>query len=125
METESQTDPRIEVVEPQSFEEFWPYYVSQHRDPTCRRLHFVGTSLAMGCIAIAPVAPGALLAAPVLGYGLAWIGHFAYEKNRPATWGGGKAILWSLRGDLRMWRYMLRGAMDAEVERLAPLHGHA
>ena len=37
-----------------SFEDFWPYYVSQHRDPTCRKLHFAGTSLAMGCIAIAP-----------------------------------------------------------------------
>jgi len=110
----------IEVTEPQSFEEFWPYYVSQHQNPTCRRLHFAGTTLAMGCIAISPAVPAALLAAPVLGYGLAWVGHFAFEKNRPATWGGGKAILWSLRGDLRMWRYMLSGTMDAEVERLAP-----
>jgi hypothetical protein len=122
---DTQTESKIEVVEPQSFEEFWPYYVSQHRDPTCRRLHFAGTTLAMGCLAISPAAPGALLAAPVLGYGLAWIGHFAFEKNRPATWGGGKAILWSLRGDLRMWRYMITGIMDAEVERLAGAHGHA
>ena len=35
---------------PQSFEEFWPYYVSQHRDKTCRRLHFVGSTLALGWV---------------------------------------------------------------------------
>ena len=40
---------------PQSFEEFWPYYVSQHMNPTCRKLHFVGTSIAMGCLAVSPI----------------------------------------------------------------------
>src|ERR1700690_3858643 len=99
------------MTEPTSFAEFWPYYVSQHRDATCRRLHFIGTSLALGCLAVAPVAPGALLAAPVVGYGFAWVGHFAFEKNRPASWGGAKAFAWSLRGDLRMWRKMLAGTM--------------
>jgi hypothetical protein len=107
------------MTEPTSFEEFWPYYVSQHQDPTCRRLHFVGTSLAMGCLAAAPFVPAAALAAPVFGYGLAWVGHFAFEGNKPASWGGLRAAAWSLRGDLRMWRYMLVGAMDAEVDRHA------
>ena len=104
---------------PQSFEEFWPYYVSQHRNKTCRQLHFVGTSIAMGCLAVAPFYPPAALAAPVAGYGLAWIGHFVFEKNKPASWGGAKAALWSLRGDLRMWRYMVAGMMDHEVDRVA------
>jgi hypothetical protein len=103
---------------PESFEEFWPYYVSQHRDPTCRKLHFVGTTLAMGCLATAPFYPPAALAAPIAGYGFAWVGHFVFEKNKPASWGGLRAAAWSLRGDLRMWRYMLTGAMDAEVERI-------
>jgi hypothetical protein len=102
----------------ESFEEFWPFYVSQHRDPTCRRLHFLGTTLAMGCLAISPAVPAAALAAPVAGYGFAWIGHFVFEKNRPASWLGVKQFAWSLRGDLRMWRYMLAGRMDAEVERV-------
>ena len=103
---------------PQSFEEFWPYYVSQHRNKTCRQLHFVGTSIAMGCLAVSPFYPPAALAAPVAGYGLAWIGHFVFEKNKPASWGGIKEFAWSLRGDLRMWRYTLAGMMDAEVERV-------
>lgn len=108
---------------PQSFEEFWPYYVSQHRNKTSRRLHFVGTSIAIGCVAVSPFAPQALLVAPIAGYGMAWLGHFAFEKNKPATWGGAKFAAWSLRGDLRMWRKMIDGSMDAEIEALdaAPL----
>ena len=108
-----------EPTTPTTFEEFWPYYVSQHRDPTCRRLHFVGTSLAMSCLAVSPFYPPALLAAPVVGYGLAWIGHFAFEHNKPATWGSLQHAWWSLQGDVRMWRYMVMGLMDAELERVA------
>ena len=87
---------------PSTFEEFWPYYVSQHLDSTCRRLHFVGTTAAIACVAVAPVVPAALLAAPVMGYGMAWIGHYVFEKNRPATFGSPQHAVWSLRGDLRM-----------------------
>ncbi len=106
---------------PESFEEFWPYYVSQHMNPTCRKLHFAGTTIAMGCLAISPMVPAAALAAPVAGYGLAWIGHFVFEKNKPATWGGLQFAAWSLRGDLRMWRLMVEGKMNAVVDEVAAL----
>ena len=106
------------MSEPQTFEEFWPYYVSQHVDPTCRALHFVGTSLAMACVAATPFVPTAILAAPVFGYGFAWVGHFACEKNKPASWASPKAALWSLRGDFRMWRRIVTGRMAAEVARV-------
>jgi len=98
-----------------SFEEFWPYYVAQHLHPVNRWLHFAGTSLALGCIAASPAAPPLLLAAPVVGYGLAWIGHYGFEKNKPATFGN---PLYSLVGDFKMWSLMLRGRMDAEIARL-------
>ena len=101
--------------QPQTFDEFWPHYVSQHKHPTSRRLHFVGTSIALGCVAISPLNPSALLIAPVAGYGLAWIGHFVFEHNRPATFGSAKFAAWSLRGDLKMWMHMLEGTMDAEL----------
>jgi hypothetical protein len=104
----------------QSFEEFWPFYVSQHLDPTSRRLHFVGTTLALGCLAIAPLRPSALLLAPVVGYGFAWLGHAVFEKNKPATF---TYPLWSLRGDFRMWRLMLTGKMEPELERARELFG--
>ena len=36
-----------------SFAEFYPYYLSEHGNSTCRRLHFVGTSFALGFIVLA------------------------------------------------------------------------
>ena len=103
----------------QSFEEFWPFYVGEHRDPRSRALHYVGTTLAIGTIATAAVTlnPTWLLLTPVVGYAPAWIGHFVIEKNRPATF---KYPVWSLRGDLRMLSYALAGKMGAEIERLYP-----
>lgn len=101
----------------QSFEEFWPFYVKEHAKKTTRLLHFVGTTGAMGCLAGAVLfrKPWLLLAAPVVGYGPAWFSHFFIEKNRPATF---TYPAWSLRADLVMWTKMMRGEMDAEVERV-------
>jgi hypothetical protein len=103
----------------QSFEEFWPYYVGEHRDPRCRALHYVGTTLALGTVATAALTlnPGWLLLTPVVGYAPAWIGHFVIEKNRPATF---KYPVWSLRGDFKMLSLALQGKMADEVERLYP-----
>jgi hypothetical protein len=102
-----------------SFEEFWPYYVGEHRDPRCRALHYVGTTLAIGTVATAVVTvnPAWLLLTPVVGYAPAWIGHFVIEKNRPATF---KYPVWSLRGDLKMLSLALAGKMGDELERLYP-----
>jgi hypothetical protein len=57
------------------------------RNRTCRRLHFIGSSLVLGALAAAIISADArwLIAMPVIGYGFAWVGHFAFEKNRPAT----------------------------------------
>jgi hypothetical protein len=98
-----------------SFEEFWPFYVSQHSRSSTRALHFAGTTLVLGSLAAsAVVAPWCAALAPVLGYGPAWIGHFFFEKNRPATF---TYPLWSLRGDVRMYGLMLTGRMAPEVDR--------
>ena len=98
------------------FEEFWPFYVSQHRNSTCRLLHFTGTALGLSLAAMSPIFPPLLLGAPVIGYGFSWVGHFVFEKNKPATFGH---PLWSFRGDFRMFRLMLRGRMGPEVARSA------
>jgi hypothetical protein len=103
----------------QSFEEFWPFYVSQHLDPVNRRLHFVGTTLVLASLAAGVfVAPAFVALAPFTGYGFAWIGHFVFEKNRPATF---TYPLWSLRGDFRMYRMMLLGRMPGELARARSL----
>lgn len=98
------------------YEAFWPFYVSQHRNPTCRRLHFAGTSLVLACLlAGIALAPGWFALMPVAGYGFAWAGHLAFERNRPATF---TYPLWSLRADFRMYRLMALGRMDVELRRL-------
>jgi hypothetical protein len=98
-----------------SFQEFWPFYVSQHSRSSTRALHFAGTTMVLGSLAAGLlVAPWCALLAPVVGYGPAWIGHFFFEKNRPATF---TYPLWSLRGDFRMYVLILTGRMGPEVDR--------
>ena len=86
----------------QSFSEFYPYYIHEHSNRTCRRIHIVGSGLVLVLLATAVVTRNAwwLLAMPFVGYGFAWVGHFVFEKNRPATF---KYPLWSLMGDWRMF----------------------
>jgi hypothetical protein len=104
-----------------TFEEFWPFYVREHQKKATRVMHFVGTTAA-----VATFATGLLLrkrwmmiVAPVLGYGPAWISHFFIEKNTPATF---KYPLWSLRADFVMWKKIVTGQMDEEVERVLREH---
>ncbi|MEC7728244.1 MAG: Mpo1-like protein [Pseudomonadota bacterium] len=91
-----------------NYSEFDPYYLEEHSDVTCRRLHFAGSLLVL-IVAVWALASGKLLwllALPVIGYGFAWVGHFKFEKNRPATF---KYPLYSLMGDWVMFRDMLIG----------------
>ena len=93
---------------PPSFREFYPFYLSEHSDRTCRRLHFAGTSIGLLCAlqALASMNFWWLLAGLGVGYALAWIGHFFFEKNRPATF---KHPFYSFAGDWVMWKDMLVG----------------
>lgn len=91
-----------------SFREFYPHYLSEHSDRICRRLHFTGTALVIGTLAWA-LATGtwaALWLLPLLGYGFAWVGHFAFEKNKPATF---RHPVYSLGADFVMFRDILVG----------------
>jgi hypothetical protein len=93
-----------------SFRDFYPFYLGEHANRTSRRLHVCGTVLAVTLL-IAALASGryALLAAvPIAGYGFAWVGHYVFEKNRPATF---THPFYSLAGDLRMMFEVLSGRM--------------
>jgi len=116
-----------------TFDDFFPFYMSQHSDTTCRRLHVVGTSIiALGglkdpkiylslapalligvgmCYWTADISHGIyefivmlsvligstrlvygdysgvkqMFTFILIGYGFAWVGHFGFEKNMPAT----------------------------------------
>lgn len=91
-----------------SFAEFYPYYLQEHSNATCRRLHYAGSLLVLGIFAYVLLSQQWpwLLAIPLAGYGFAWIGHFVFEKNRPATF---QYPLYSLLGDWVMLKDALTG----------------
>ena len=90
------------------FADFYRFYLSEHSNRVCRRLHFGGTLLVLVILVIAVAKADArwLLLAPLAGYGFAWVGHFFFEKNRPATF---THPLYSFAGDWVMFWDVLRG----------------
>ena len=105
--------------------DFYKFYLSQHQDTICRRLHFFGTVMAIfSLIGIVVKQRFDLWFVPfIFGYFPAWVGHFFFEKNRPATF---QYPLWSLRGDFRLfWEICtkkrgLHAAQDPEEAQSTP-----
>lgn len=94
--------PAVDAKAFTSFAAFYPFYLSEHSNRTCRRLHFVGSTLGLACVVLALwlrqpwFIAGGLLA----GYAFAWVGHFGFEKNKPASF---KRPLYSFMGDWKMY----------------------
>lgn len=96
-----------------NFSDFYPYYLSEHRNKRCKQVHFIGTTGVLFLIVMAVIFQNLnlLWLVPVSGYGWAWLGHFAFEKNRPATF---KYPFYSLRGDFVMFWHLLTGRLSFE-----------
>ena len=91
-----------------SFTDFYPFYLSQHDNLICRRLHFAGSWLALFSLVMTmyTLSPVWLILAPIGGYGFAWVGHFFFEHNKPATF---RYPLYSLMGDwIMFWQILTR-----------------
>ncbi len=99
-----------------SFKEFYPFYLSQHSNKTCRLLHVIGTTilLAITITAIYHNKPILLIFVPIAGYGFAWTGHFFFEKNKPATF---TYPLWSLASDFKMYFQVLSGTIALDTSK--------
>ena len=84
------------------FGDFYPFYLSEHANRVSRRLHVVGTSIALLLLVCAAATGNGwlVLAALVQGYAFAWVGHFFFEHNKPATF---RYPLFSFMGDWRLW----------------------
>jgi hypothetical protein len=104
-----------------NYRAFWHSYVMDHAHPLNRRLHFIGTALALICLglAIADENPLVFVVGMFLGYAFAWVGHFFVEKNRPATF---ENPVLSLAADFHMFGLMCIGRMDREVRRMNLLY---
>ncbi|MBN2159601.1 MAG: DUF962 domain-containing protein [Spirochaetes bacterium] len=99
-----------------TFREFYPFYISQHQNTICRVLHYIGSWLVL-IILVAGAWTGNFIVwilMPAAGYGFAWIGHFFFEKNRPATF---TYPIYSLMGDWVMWWQFNTGKMSFKAKR--------
>jgi hypothetical protein len=98
------------------FAEFWPCYLAAHADRRTRTLHYLGASGALACTVAAVIATDWrwLVAAPIVGYGPAWLAHAAFERNRPGTF---SHAVWSLLSDFRMLGLFLAGRLAGELRR--------
>lgn len=91
-----------------SFAEFYPYYLAEHENSTCRRLHLVGSLLVIALLSYSLITAQYVLlwGIPVVGYGFAWVGHFFFEHNKPATF---RHPVYSFIGDWVMAKDLLTG----------------
>lgn len=98
-----------------TYGDFWPYYLQEHAKSLTRGLHYVGTGLALTCLALGIAGDSVwFIAMPFAGYGFAWIAHFFIEKNRPATL---TYPAWSLVSDFRMFGLWLTGRLKPHLDR--------
>lgn len=98
-----------------TFWQFYPYYLTEHANPTNRALHFIGTGLVIALLVLAIILgkPWLLIVIPLCGYGFAWVGHFLIEKNRPATF---TYPFYSLASDFVMFYHIITGQINAKVK---------
>jgi hypothetical protein len=108
MNTATATEPAVDPRSFTRFADFYPFYLSEHSNITCRRLHFLGSTLGLVCWAMIFVTgkPQYFLYGLLCGYGCAWIGHFGFEKNQPASF---KRPLYSFMGDWVMYKDIWTG----------------
>ena len=90
---------------------FYDFYLDEHQNMACRRLHFAGSSFGLlglaKSIKTGSVKP--LIKGIAAGYACAWVGHFFFEKNKPASL---KFPLKSFASDFRMYGDVLRGNLS-------------
>ena len=104
----------------ESFRSFYPYYLAEHRNGWCRLCHLVGSLLSILVVLVSLLTQEYLwvFAAPLFGYGWAWLGHFVFEHNRPATFKYPRFSFigdWVMLKDILTGQFPLLGSLPEEV----------
>lgn len=91
-----------------TLKEFYSFYLSEHNNRVNRGLHFIGTTLVIALVLFFAITQNwlYLILTPVVGYGFAWVGHFFFEKNKPATF---QYPLYSLASDFILFYDIITG----------------
>jgi hypothetical protein len=99
-----------------TYKEFYPFYLKEHSNKICRLLHVIGTTIVLALVltSVIHLNPYWLIFVPLSGYGFAWIGHFFFEKNQPATF---KYPLWSFKSDFKMYFDILSGKIGLDISK--------
>lgn len=94
-----------------NYNEFYRFYLTEHRNINSRRLHAVGSSLGIyfWAKAIRQRKAKYLAYGLLSGYACAWVGHFFHEHNKPASF---KQPLYSFISDWRMLSDIVRGRLS-------------
>ena len=95
----------------QDYSTFYRFYLTEHRNINSRRLHAVGSSLGIyfWSKAIRQRKAKYLAYGLVSGYACAWVGHFFFEHNKPASF---KQPLYSFISDWRMLSDIVCGRLS-------------
>lgn len=93
------------------YEDFYRFYLSEHQNVTSRRLHVVGSLAGLYGVykAVRTGRKRYIAFGLVTGYACAWVGHFFFEKNKPASF---KQPLYSFISDWRMLGDVARGRVS-------------
>ena len=110
-EIKGSTQTAVSKIDTQAKQKFYDFYLQEHQNIACRRLHFAGSSFGLLGLAksVKDRSPKPLLKGIAAGSACAWVGHFFFEKNKPATF---KYPLQSFASDLRMYGDVLRGKLS-------------
>ena len=98
-----------------TYQDFFLFYLNEHSKPLTRAFHYVGTTIALTCIAFFVVTFNAwfLLTGLITAYGMAWISHFTIEHNKPATF---TYPVWSYIADHHMLLLALTGRLRSALD---------
>lgn len=112
------TKPSSPDQAPQTFEEFWPDYLSAHSRPLTRALHIAGTlaCIVLVCLGLIVLNPWLPVAGLLIAYATAWISHTLVEGNVPKTFSN---PMWSLRADITMLKLALLGKLQDEINKVS------
>ena len=93
------------------YSQFYRFYLTEHRNIMSRRLHVAGSSIGLYCVskAIRHKKAKYVLYGLVAGYACAWVGHFVFEKIKPASF---KQPIYSFISDWRMFADVLKGNLS-------------